>query len=458
MQENVILGALLNNEQYMRKVAPFIKGEYFQSQQSRHLFDMIVSFVNRYNKLPTKKILEIEVDKANLSEQMHKHVTETIAGIDTAYYDPEISVDWLVDQTEKFCQDRAIFLAVQKSITILEDEKSEQTKESIPGILQDALGVAFDSNIGHDFFEDVEERYKFYHSQESRIPFDIDVFNFVTNGGLARKSLTILMAGTGVGKTLGMCDMAASAIRNGYNVLYITMEMAEERIAERIDANLLDIAVDKLVELPYDVFKVKSKRVKENTPGKLIIREYPTATAGASHFRHLLNELRIKKNFKPDIVFIDYLNICISSRYKSGSNVGSYFLIKAIAEELRGLGVEFDVPIVSATQTTREGFSSSDLDLDDVSESFGLAHTADFMFAIVSNDELAKMNQLMIKILKNRWADVNKVRKFFIGVDRSKMRWYALDDNMSTGAGEAPLNIPDKTDQQSKSYWEKFTT
>lgn len=428
--EKVILSNLLFNGEYNRKVIPFLKSEYFQDYSERVIFDLIDSYVKKYNDFPTTEALGIELDNSNgLNEQTFKESREVISSLSTE----KGKLDWLLDQTERFCQDKAIYLGLMQSIKILDEKNGSISKGSIPQILTDALAVSFDTHIGHDFIEDSSERYEFYHKKEKRIPFDLDFFNTITNGGLPNKTLNIALAGTGVGKSMFMCHCAAANFMKGYNVLYITLEMAEERIAERIDANLLDISVDQLELLPKQTYDTKINKVKDKAAGKLIVKEYPTACAGSANFRHLLNELKIKKNFIPDIVYIDYLNICISSRIKAGSNVNSYTLIKAIAEELRGLAVEFNIPIVSATQTTRSGYSNSDVGLEDTSESFGLPATADFMFALISTEELESLNQIMVKQLKNRYSDPGSNRRFILGIDRSKMRLYDADDSAQQG-------------------------
>ena len=436
MIESAILANLTFNEEYTRKVLPFIKSEYFDNHSEKLVYEEITRYVDKYNGLPTKEALIISMDeKTNLNEEQFKEVSTVIDGLKV---EPNTDIDWLVDKTEKFCQDKAIYNAVRESILVLDGKHKSLDKGSIPELLSKALGVSFDSSIGHDFVEDGDERYEYYHAKEDKIPFDLDLFNKITKGGLSRKSLSVALAGTGVGKTLFMTHCAAANLVAGLNVLYITMEMAEERIAERIDANLLDLTVDELREVPKDVYMKRLNRVKSKTNGKLIIKEYPTASAGSAHFRHLINELRLKKNFIPDIVYIDYLNICISSRMKYGANVNSYTLIKAIAEELRGLAVEFNLPIVSATQTTRSGYSNSDLGLEDTSESFGLPATADFMFGLISSEELESLGQLMVKQLKNRWGDTNLYRRFVIGIDRPKMRLFDAEEGAQDLMDDTP--------------------
>jgi len=426
MIEKLILSNLLCNEEYGRKAIPFLKSEYFQERKLKAVFDGIDAFVKHYNKFPTKEALVIELDNAKEIASYYTEVSEVVGQLEEA---PTTNMQWLVDQTEKFCQDKAIYNAIMKSIQILDSDKDSHGKGAIPQILSDALAVSFDSHVGHDFLEDFDARYEFYHKKETRVPFDLEYLNKITKGGLPNKTLNVILAGTGVGKSLFMCHCAAANLFKGANVLYITMEMAEERIAERIDANMLNVTVDELSILPKDAYDKKINRVREKTNGKLIIKEYPTASAGAGHMRHLLNELKLKRNFKPDIIYIDYLNICVSSRLKYGANVNSYTYIKAIAEELRGLAVEFDVPIVTATQTTRSGYTSSDLGLEDTSESFGLPATADFMLALISSEELQDLNQFMVKQLKNRYSDPGMHRRFVIGVDRSKMKLYDVEQS-----------------------------
>ena len=426
MIEQTIFANLIFNEDYARKVIPFIKKEYFQSRIDQTLFTVIAKFVDKYNSFPTKTALAVEVDShVGLTEDESEKLTKQIESLE----DRPADLQWLVDETEKFCQSKTIYNAIYQSSGILDDKNGKEDKGAIPMILSDALGISFDNHIGHDFLEDVDSRYEYYHKKENRVPFDLDYLNRITKGGIPNKTLNIILAGTNVGKSLFMCHCAASNVTKGKNVLYITMEMAEERIAERIDANLLNVSLDELSLLPRDVYEKKIERVKSATPGKLIIKEYPTASAGSAHFRHLLNELKLKKNFVPEIIYIDYLNICASSRLKYGANVNSYTYIKAIAEELRGLAVEFNVPIVSATQTTRSGFTSSDLGLEDTSESFGLPATADLMIALISTEELQDMNQLMVKQLKNRYGDPAIHRRFVIGVDRAKMKLYDVEQH-----------------------------
>jgi len=422
--EQTVIRNILTNENYMRKVLPFVKPEYFEGVY-KTLFKEIAKYVAKYNNLPTAESFKIEVDQSDkFNDEQYQHAVEIIPQI----FDTEaIDEKWLMDTTEKWCQDRAVYNAIMESISIIDGKHSTLTKNSLPDILTKALSVSFDTNIGHDYIENVEERYDFYHEQEERLPFDLDLFNKITKGGLPNKTLNIALAGTGVGKSLFMCHCAAAGLSAGKNVLYITMEMSEERIAERIDANLLDTPIDKLDTLTKEQLMRGVENLKTN--GKLIVKEYPTGQAHTNHFRALMNELKLKRNFVPDIIYIDYLNICASSRMKGmGGAINSYSYIKAIAEEIRGLAVEFDVPIVSATQTTRSGFSNSDVGLEDTSESFGLPATADLMFALISNEELEADGQILVKQLKNRYNDPNVNKRFVIGVNRSKMRLYDTDD------------------------------
>lgn len=426
MIEKVIFANLVHNEDYARKVLPFVKTEYFQARPDQVLYNIISGYVEKYNNVPSKVALTTEISNyVGLNDTEEKGLQEYVEGLQP---DPLTDIHWLAEQTEKFCQDKAVYNAIMQSIQIF-DGKSKLDKGSIPQLLADAIAVSFDTSIGHDFVEDADARYEFYHKKEHRIPFDLDYFNRITKGGLPRKTLNVALAGTGVGKSLFMCHCAASNLTMGHNVLYITMEMAEERIAERIDANLLNVTMDNLATLPKESYDKKINRLKETVKGKLIIKEYPTSSAGSANFRHLINELRLKLNFTPDIVYIDYLNICASSRIKQGASVNSYTYIKAIAEELRGLAVETNVPIMTATQTTRTGFSSSDVGLEDTSESFGLPATADFMFALMSNEELQDLNQMLVKQLKNRYTDVSSLRKFVIGIDKPKMKLYDTEQH-----------------------------
>ena len=431
--DKIILHNLIKNEEYTRKVIPFLQEEYFMDKAERLVFKSICDFVNKYNALPTKETLILDLNSnGHINESEFKEAISVIEYINNEKDDS--NDEWLIEQTEKFCKDKAVYNAIMESIHII-DGKSDSTKteNAIPEILTDALSVSFDAHIGHDYIDDAEDRFKFYHRVESKVPFDISLLNTITNGGTPTKTLNIIMAGTGVGKSLFMCHHASSCLAQGLNVLYITCEMAEERIAERIDANLMDITMDELKELPEMVYAKKISKIQNKNNGKLIVKEYPTATASTSHFRHLLDELNIKKNFKPDIIFVDYLNICASSRMKMGSSINSYTYIKAIAEELRGLAVERNVPIWSATQVNRTGFTSSDFGLEDTSESFGLPATADFMLALIGTEELDELNQIMVKQLKNRYNDAVSNRKFVIGINRAKMKLFDLEDNAQIG-------------------------
>jgi replicative DNA helicase len=424
--EFLALRNLLYNEKYLRKVIPFIKKEYFENPNQKIVFEEIYSFVEQYNKLPTKEVLCIEVEnRKDINEQSHKEIMHLISSLD----DVVSEFNWLVDTTEKWCRDRAIYLALMDSIQIADGQNSNKNRDAIPSILSDALAVSFDNHVGHDYLQDYEERYESYHRKEEKIEFDLEFFNKITKGGLPNKTLNIALAGTGVGKSLFMCHVASSVLLQGRNVLYITLEMAEERIAERIDANLLNVPIQQLSELPKQMFETKVNSIAKKTQGTLIIKEYPTASAHAGHFKGLINELALKKSFKPDIIFIDYLNICSSSRFKGGSNINSYTLVKSIAEELRGLAVEFNVPIMSATQTTRSGFGSSDVELTDTSESFGLPATADLMFALISTEELEELGQILVKQLKNRYNDPTIYKRFVVGIDRAKMRLYDVEQS-----------------------------
>ena len=422
--ELTILGSLIYNDEYTRKVLPFLKSDYFTVKSYKIVFLEIHEYVTNYNSLPSLNALGIECqERTDLTEEQFKEIIEVLNGLSQEEHD----LDWIVDTTEKWCQERAIYLSLMESVKIADGQDEKRDKGAIPQILSDALGVSFDQNVGHDYLQNYEERFDFYHKKEEKIPFDLEFFNRITKGGLPNKTLNIALAGTGVGKSLFMCHVASSVLLQGKNVLYITLEMAEEKIAERIDANLLNVPIQKLAELPRIMFENKISKLSKKTQGKLIIKEYPTASAHVGHFKSLLNELELKRNIKPDIIFIDYLNICASQRYK-GSIVNSYTYVKAIAEELRGLAVEAGVPIVSATQTTRSGYGSSDVDLTDTSESFGLPATADLMFALISTEELEEQNQIMVKQLKNRYYDPTLNKRFVIGIDRSKMRLYDVED------------------------------
>ena len=434
--ETTILNNLFFQEDYTRKVLPFLKEEYFGLRTEKILFKEVYKFVEKYNNLPTKESILIELSqRKDINEEEHNTLKDYVNSITKLDSDPQ----WLLDTTERFCKDKAVHNAVLDGIKILDKKDSKRTPEAIPSILADALAVSFDQHIGHDYIDDADRRFKWYHTKETKYQFDLDYMNRITKGGVPSKTLNIALAGTGVGKSLFMCHCASAYLAQGLNVLYITLEMAEERIAERIDANLLDVTMDDLHTMPKDLYDNKMEKIRQKTGGKLIIKEYPTASAHAGHFRALFNELALKKSFKPDVVFIDYLNICASSRFKGG-NIGSYFYIKAIAEELRGLAVEFNVPLFSATQTTRTGFMSTDIGLEDTAESFGLPATADFMFAIISNDDLEALGQLKIKQLKNRYNDPGINRSFIIGVDRAKMRLYDV--------GQQAQNIVDSNQKE----------
>jgi replicative DNA helicase len=436
--ESTILRNLVFNEEYSRKVIPFIEPDYFEQRTEKIIFEEITQFIVKYGSAITTEALTIELEnRTDLSEVEVKDSREIIS----SFTDISVEQNWLTDTTEKWCRDRAIYLALMESISIADGQDEMKNRDAIPSILSNALAISFDNHIGHDYLQDYKERYEFYHQKENRIPFDLEYFNKITKGGLVNKSLNIALAGTGVGKSLFMCHMASSVLLSGSNVLYITMEMAEEKIAERIDANLLNVPIQDLVDLPKTSFENKVTSLNKKTQGQLIIKEYPTASAHSGHFKALLNELALKKSFRPDIIFVDYLNICASSRYKGSANINSYTLVKSIAEELRGLAVEAEVPIVSATQTTRSGYGSSDVDLTDTSESFGLPATADLMFALISTEELELMGQIMVKQLKNRYNDISVFKRFVIGIDRAKMRLYdceqtAQEDILDSGQEE----------------------
>ena len=436
--ELTILCNLIYNEEYIRKVLPFLKEDYFADFNERTIFLAIKYFVEKYNKPPTKESVLIDLEKErNINEEQYGTIRDIINGFKKS----EVDLEWLKDTTEKFCKDKAIHNAILSGIHILDSKDKNKTPDSIPELLREALAVSFDTTIGHDYIADSEKRFDYYHKKEDKIQFDLDYFNRITKGGVPKKTLNICLAGVGVGKSLVMCHFASSFISQGKSVLYITLEMSENRIAERIDANLMNITMDDLHDLPRHMYESKFERLAKKTQGRLIVKEYPTASASCAHFRALLNELALKKTFRPDIIFIDYLNICASSRFRHGAVVNSYTYIKAIAEEMRGLAVEFNLPIMSATQTTRTGFVSTDIGLEDTSESFGLPATADLMFALISTDELLELNQMLIKQLKNRYADPSYFKKFIIGVDRSKMKLYdvsqiAQSDVVDTGQGE----------------------
>ena len=446
--ERTALTQLVTNEQYARKVLPFMKADYFADRTERTVFEEITKFVDKYNKIPTQTSLEIEVQgRKDLNEDDYKKVVAVIQTLSST----DVDFDWLVDTTEKFCKDRAVYNAIVEGISIIDGKDKDRGPDVIPSILIEALAVGFDNTVGHDYLDDSELRFDYYHTVEEKIPFDLEFFNKITKGGLPPKTLNIALAGTGVGKSLFMCHVAANCLSQGKNVLYITLEMAEERIAERIDANLMNISMEDLHDLPKQMFDNKIAKIIKSTSGKLIVKEYPTASAHSAHFRGLIKELAMKKSFKPDIIFIDYLNICASSRFKGAQNVNSYMYIKSIAEELRGLAVETNVPIMSATQTTRSGYSNSDVGLEDTSESFGLPATADLMFALISNEELDELNQIAVKQLKNRYNDLTVNKRFVIGIDRAKMRLFDVkvsdqDDLVDSGQEDFSTPVFDNTD------------
>ena len=446
--ETLILKNLIHNDEYARKVLPFLNKDYFEEHTDKLLYEHVDTFITKYNNLPTKEALVIELENSSLNDTEFDNVTELLTHVDGQNTDEKPDIQWLLETTERFCQDKAIYNAVVKSIKILDEpDKTNDDKGVIPELLTDALSVSFDPHIGHDYFLDSDDRYLFYHRVEKKIPFDLEFFNKITQGGLSTKTLNVALAGTGVGKSLFMCHQASSCLSQGHDVLYITLEMSEERIAERIDANLLNIGLNDLVSLPKTMYEKKIDELKKTIKGRLIIKEYPTAAAGSNHFRTLLNELNLKRNFTPDIIFIDYLNICSSSRIRTGQYVNSYSYIKAIAEELRGLAVEYDVPIMSATQTNRQGFQNTDVGLEDTSESFGLPATADFMFAIISNENLDEAGQILIKQLKNRYSDLTTNKKFLVGIDRAKMKLIDLGDQsqadiVDTGKEEDKNDTP----------------
>ena len=445
--ENIILRNLVFKENYLRKVLPFIEPPYFNNREERVIYEQIAKYAVSYDSLISPEILSIEVEnRSDVTQEELVNINKIINSLE----DVECDFNWIVDTTEKWCRDRAIYLALMESIQIANDENPKKTRDAIPDILSKALAVSFNKHIGHDYLEDYEQRYESYHKKEDRIEFDLDYFNKITKGGLPNKTLNIALAGTGVGKSLFMCHLASSVLLQGRNVLYITLEMAEERIAERIDANLLNVNIQEIIDLPKQMFETKVNNLAKKTQGSLIIKEYPTASAHSGHFKALLNELALKKSFRPDIIFIDYLNICASSRYRGNSNINSYTFVKSIAEELRGLAVEFNVPIVSATQTTRSGYGSSDVELTDTSESFGLPATADLMFALISTEELEQLGQIMVKQLKNRYNDPTINKRFVVGIDRAKMRLYDCEQS-------AQADILDSGQDEEYTYEEKKT-
>ena len=450
--ERTALSNLIHNEQYSRKVLPFIQKNYFDAKEEGIVFEEIYNFVDKYKKIPTQVSLELEVNnRKDLTEPEHNKIVEIIQTLNPV----DVDLDWLLDQTETFCKDKAIYNAIVEGIAIIDGKDKNKTPDAIPTILTDALAVSFDNAVGHDYLLDSDSRYDYYHKVEERIPFDLELFNKITKGGLPPKTLNIALAGTGVGKSLFMCHMAANCLSQGKNVLYITLEMAEERIAERIDANLMNISMEDLHDLPKKMFDDKIQKIIKKTSGKLIVKEYPTASAHTNHFRGLIKELAIKKTFKPDIIFIDYLNICASSRFKHSSNINSYTLVKSIAEELRGLAVETNVPIMSATQTTRSGFTSTDIGLEDTSESFGLPATADLMFALISTEDLDDLNQIAIKQLKNRYNDPTTHKRFVVGIDRAKMQLFDVDhkeQNLVDNGDDDNTPVFDKTSFGGKNF------
>jgi replicative DNA helicase len=433
MIETTVLSNLIFNEEYYRKVYPYIKDEYFDDQSYKKIFSTYSEYVEQYKAPPSIEALKISLDKRkDLNEDSYKNVMGTV---DDLQRDDDTNFDFLVKETEKFCQDKDLFNSIRKAILIMDGEDKDNDKGSIPNLLSDSLGISFDSSVGHDFIEDSADRYDFYHRKEERMPFDIDLLNKVTKGGLPRKSLTVLLATTGGGKSLVKCHAAASYLMTGKNCLYITMEMAEERVAERIDANMMDVTLDELKLLPRDVYQKRMDRIKSKCTGQLVIKEYPTGSAHAGHFRHLLNELKLKKNFTPDVIFIDYLNICASSRIKGAAAANSYTLVKSIAEEIRGLAMEYNCAVVSSSQFNRDGYGNSDVDLTNTSESMGITHTADCILGLVTTEELDNLGQLMIKQLKNRWGDLGYYRRFVVGIDRSKMQIFDLEESAQRGIG-----------------------
>lgn len=456
--ETKILANLFSNEPYVRKVLPYLKEEYFHDQDQKIIFQLAKGFVDKHNKLPTKDILRIELDEQKISEEAHKTACELLTHLDMQ---PELNLDWFIKKSEAFCQDKAVYNGIMDAIEILDGRNKTLDKGMIPSMLQNAIAVSFDNNVGHDFLADAQARYDFYHRPESRLPFHIEKFNKATNGGVQRKTLNVIVAGIHVGKSLMMCDFASANLLEGKNVLYITCEMAAEKIAERIDANLFDIDIGDVSKIPLETFQRKIEKITQKTHGRLIIKEYPTATANVTHFRALLNELSLKKQFKPDIIYIDYLNICASARFKAGSaNATTYVYIKAIAEELRGLAQEYNVPIWSATQVTRAGFGSSDPGMDDVAESFGLPATADFMIGVTQSDEMKNLEQYQIVQMKNRYEDMNRLKKFIVGVDKRKMRLYDIEDRGQLGGfseqGNSERKRPGATDKGSDPSEEEF--
>lgn len=453
MIEDTILANLIGNEEYLRKVVAHLDEDYFTDTKHKTVYKIIDTFIKKYNRPPTPEAIKVEL--STVSGLTENSFYETVEYVHELKADPKTDISWLVDSTEKFCQDKAIYNALLKSVSIADGQDKDISRGSIPKMLQDALAVSFDTSIGHDFFDDVKSRYDFYHKKENKIPFGLHYMNEITKGGISSKTLTIILAGTGVGKSLTMCSFAADNLLRGKNVLYITLEMSEERIAERIDMNLLNLTSDEMAVMSYEMYSKKIEALKKRTMGKLKIKEYPTSSAGSASFRALLNELKTKNNFEPDIIYIDYLNICMSSRIKMSGNVNSYTYIKMIAEELRGLAVEFDVPIVSATQVNRTGFTSSDIGLEDTSESFGLPATADMMFALISDEDLESQNQIVIKQLKNRYSDPNRYRRFIVGIDREHMRLYDAEDSAQENLWQGPKSNSEE-DKPKSDFRNKF--
>lgn len=439
MIEKTVLSNLVFNEDYYRRVYPYIKSEYFDDGTIKKVFDTYSDYVEEYKEPPSVEALKISLDKRkDMNEDTYKQVMSTV---DSLARDEDTNIEWLVSETEKFCQDKDLYNAIRKAILVIDGEDKQLDKGSLPELLSNSLSISFDTSIGHDYIEDYEDRYDFYHKKEERLPFDINLLNKITKGGLPRKSLSVLLATTGGGKSLVKCHMAASYLMTGKNVLYITMEMAEERISERIDANLMDCTLDEVVEMPRDVYEKRINRIKSKATGKLIVKEYPTGSAHVGHFRHLLNELRMKRGFKPDVIFIDYLNICASARVKGAAAANSYTLVKSIAEEIRGLAMEYNTAVVSSSQFNRDGYGNSDVDLTNTSESMGITHTADCILGLITSEDLDNLGQLMIKQLKNRWNDLSYYRRFVVGIDRAKMRIYDLEDSAQNGLGQGgPAN------------------
>ncbi len=434
MIETTVLSNLIFNEDYFRKVFPYVKKDYFEDNNSKKIFEAYSEYVEEYREPPSVEVLKLVMDKRkDLNEDAYKNV---MASLDQLKTDDKTDQEWLVKETEKFCQDRDLYNAIRKAILVVDGAETEMGKDALPALLQDSLAISFDTSVGHDYLEDYESRYDFYHRKEERIPFDIEILNKITKGGLPRKSMTVLLATTGGGKSLVKCHMAANAMLAGKNVLYVTMEMAEERISERIDANMLDVTIDEVSEMPRDVYAKRMERVKGKSTGKLVVKEYPTGSAHVGHFRHLLTELRMKKNFKPDMIMIDYLNICASARVKGAAAANSYTLVKSIAEEVRGLAMEYNCAVVTSSQFNRDGYGNSDVDLTNTSESMGITHTADCILGLITTEELDNLGQLMLKQLKNRWGDLSYFRRFVVGIDRSKMQLYQLEDNAQNGIGQ----------------------